>query len=133
MIISSEDLVDIVDENGAMINDILFSNTIEDERETVIGPNEKESVENNNTESPLDWSKYRPTMLRTKKNELLKTPKASKHELGTSANLAVLKKQILEQQLEHARLEHEQRMMHSAEEHTLRMQILEAELKSKQM
>lgn len=67
MIISSEDLVDIVDENGAMINDILFSNTIEDERETVIGPNEKESVENNNTESPLDWSKYRPTMLRTKK------------------------------------------------------------------
>lgn len=67
------------------------------------------------------------------KNELLKTPKASKHELGTSANLAVLKKQILEQQLEHARLEHEQRMMHSAEEHTLRMQILEAELKSKQM
>lgn len=133
MIISSEDLVDIVDENGAMINDILFSNTIEDERETVIGPNEKESVENNNTESPLDWSKYRPTMLRIKNNELLKTPKASKHELGTSANLAVLKKQILEQQLEHARLEHEQRMMHSAEEHTLRMQILEAELKSKQM
>lgn len=133
MILSSEELVDIEDENGVMINDILFSSIIEDEREAVIGPNEKESVENNSAESPLDWSKYRPTMLRTKKNALLKTPNVSKHELRTSANLEALKKQILEQQLEHARLEHEQRMMNSAEEHKLRMQILEDELKSKQM
>lgn len=75
MIISSEDLVDEVDAEGSMINHILFSNTIENERETVIGPNEKESVENNNTESPLDWSKYRPTMLRTKKKSTFEDSK----------------------------------------------------------
>lgn len=133
MILSSEEMVDIVDENGAMIEDILFSDIIVDERETEIGSNANESVVNTNAECPLDWSKYRPTMLRTKKNELLTTPKSSKHESVTSSNLAALKKRILEQQLKHARLEHEQRMLHSAEEHKLRIQILEAELKSKQM
>lgn len=63
IILSSEEMVDIVGENGAMIEDILFSDIIVDERETEIGSNANESVVNINAESPLDWSKYRPTML----------------------------------------------------------------------
>lgn len=77
--IVTEEIVDIVDEG---MNDVIFNNIIVDERETGTGSNENESQII--AESPLDWSKYRPTMLRSKKNELLKTPKASKHGLETS-------------------------------------------------
>lgn len=59
------------------------------------------------------------------------------------SKITALKEQILQQQLDQARLEHEQkmesiriehekRMLHSAEEHKLKVQILEAELKAKQ-
>lgn len=64
----TEELVAIVDENGAIVNDTMFKDIIVEERENRTDSNENESVENN-AESLLDWSKYRPTMLRTKKKK----------------------------------------------------------------
>lgn len=105
----------------------------------------KNSAENILRVSPgtSSWSKYTPSMLRTKKKDVLKTPNTSKKDMVQSSKTAALKEQILQQQLDQARLEHdqkmecmrlehEQRMMHSAEEHKLKMQILEVELKAKQ-
>lgn len=78
-------------------------------------------------ESPNDWSSHNPAMLRRKKNELLKAPKRAQPN-----DILNLKRKILEQQLEHCRIEHEQKIKHAEEEHELRMKILSEELKSKQ-
>lgn len=72
---------------------------------------------------PSGWSKYTPSMLRNKKNELLKTPK----ELKKPSNLIGLKEKILQQQLDHARIEHEQRIKCFQLEHEKRMEIMAAE------
>lgn len=58
-----------------------------------------------------------------KKNVLLKTPKALKNP----SNLINLKEKILQQQLDHARIEHEQRIKCFQLDHEKRMDIMVAE------
>lgn len=129
----TDEMIEFLDEDAG---NVIISQIIVNKNEAASSTNQCES-DGNDVLPPADalpatdWSNYRPSMLRNKKNDLLKNKKASKKDPETSETHG-LKKQILEQQMKHAQLEHDQRMMHSEEEHKLRIQILEAELKSKQ-
>ncbi|XP_055856074.1 myb/SANT-like DNA-binding domain-containing protein 4 [Episyrphus balteatus] len=78
----------------------------------------------------LNWQGYNPEMLRTKRHKCLNKNKRKKVEDPDDIN--ELKKQILKQQLRNNQEEHQQKLSQGAEEHRLKMQILEAELLAKQ-
>ena len=123
----TDDTIEFLDEDSA---NVMISQIIVNEHEAASNTYQCES-DGNDVLPPsdalpaTDWSNYRPSMLRTKKNDLLTNKKASRKDPETS-EIHGLKKQILEQQMKHAQLEHDQRMMHSEKEHKLRIQTSNA-------
>lgn len=82
------------------------------------------------------WSQYNPAMLRTPKAPVLKNKRGQKSLRAKNVEkdeIVCLKKKVIEESSELARIQHEQRLRHEQKEHEMRIKILELDFKIKEL